>query len=223
MLFLYLAQNVFLHVLPVIPDQVLTQFLLYFVERCVLGVGHLLADGNPFFVYDYQHLFRFGHFQAHNLHHLPEYIPVYLFEGWPLAPVAHAAEIALALGVHVEVCSDVEVEEIYGDLEDLVLINFHHHEKIPETQLAYFDSLLTSSHSFVQPLILILEKLRIKVSDSPCQHLEYISIFLPHRVQKLLHLVVLIRQGNQLIQFLSHPLQHHEVFIPLRLVVGVDG
>ena len=115
------------------------------------------------------------------------------------------------------------MEEVDCDLENLVLIDFHHHEQVPETQLAYFDSLLTPSHSFVQPLVLILEKLRIKVSNSPRQHFEYISVFLPHRVQKLLHLVILIRQGDQLIQFLSNPLQHNKVFGPLGLFVGIDG
>ena len=201
----------------------MTQLLLYLVERCVLGVGHLLANGHPVFVYNYQHFLRLSHLQADHLHHLPEYIPVYLLEGGSLAPVAQTSECALTPGVDIEVASNVEVEEIDRYLEDLVLINFHHHEQIPETQLAYPDSLLTPSHSFIQPLVLILEKLRIKISNSPSQHLEYISVLFPHRVQKLLHLIVLIRQRDQLIQFLSNPLQHSKVFTPLGLVVRIDG
>jgi hypothetical protein len=70
------------------------------------------------------------------------------------------------------------MEEINGDFEDLIVIDFHHHDDVSEANPANIDSVLVTIHRLLEPFILIFEKLRIKVGDSPRQYLKDIAILL---------------------------------------------
>ena len=74
------------------------------------------------------------------------------------------------------------MEEIYGYFKDLIVINFHHHYDIAETDPANVDSILVTRHCLLKPFILIFEKLRIEVSDPPRQNLKDIAVLLFNRV-----------------------------------------
>jgi hypothetical protein len=58
------------------------------------------------------------------------------------------------------------MEKIYSNLEDLIFINLHHHQDVSEAHKANLDCLFTASHSFLKPIALIFEKLRVKVSNA---------------------------------------------------------
>lgn len=68
------------------------------------------------------------------------------------------------------------MKEIYGDFEDLVLVNLHHHNNVVKAHLANANSFFISSHCPFQPLKLIFEKLRVEVGDSPSEDFKDIAI-----------------------------------------------
>lgn len=58
------------------------------------------------------------------------------------------------------------MEELNGDLEDLIVIQFHHHQEILEASLTDLDALVITIHCQLKPGILTFEKLGVKVDDS---------------------------------------------------------
>ena len=120
------CDNELLHFSPVVLHQVLSELFLDFVEGGVFCVFHLFPNGDAVLVDDDEDLFGLGHLEADSLHDFSEDVAVYLVKGGPL-PVAQGSEVALALDVLLKVAADVDVEEVYGDFEDLILVDFHHH------------------------------------------------------------------------------------------------
>lgn len=58
------------------------------------------------------------------------------------------------------------MEEIYSNLEHLILIDLHHHKQVSKPHLADLDAILAASHCLLQPLVLTLEELRVKISNA---------------------------------------------------------
>lgn len=114
------------------------------------------------------------------------------------------------------------MEEIYGNFEDLILIYLHHHQKVSETHLADLNAFFTASHCLLQPLVLALEELGVKVGYSSGQYFEHVSVLAFDWVEELLHLLIVIWEGNEPVEFLGDPLQHEDVLAFLILLVAVD-
>lgn len=114
------------------------------------------------------------------------------------------------------------MEKVDSDLEHLIIIDFHHNENVLETHVTNPNCFFVASHALLEPFTLDVEKLRIKISDASSKHLENIAIFLFDNVQHLLHLFLLISDGNEIVQLFSHSLQHKKIFSFGVLVCAVD-
>ena len=135
LLLLDLLQDKLLHLWPVVPHQVLAQLALYLIQGSVFCVLHFLAHWHPLLIDHDQHFLRLCHLQTHYSHYFPEDLLVGLLQSCALHSERHCPELAFsphtlahALSLTlVQVGSDVEMEEIDGNFEHLVLIDFHHH------------------------------------------------------------------------------------------------
>ncbi len=114
------------------------------------------------------------------------------------------------------------MKEIDGDLEDLVLVYLHHHQDVSKSHMAYLYALFTSSHCLLKPVMLILKELGIEVSYSSCKYLENIPVFLLHRIQHHLHLLIVVGEGDQSIELFRDSLKHEDILPLLVLVVVID-
>ena len=172
LLFLNLAKDETLHVRPVVLDQKLGQLLLDLIKTAIFSVLDLFTHGCTILIDNDQHFFRFSHLQAHHLHHLPEDIPVALFEGYLHRCVSHPSKRPLSCSLLLKICSNIVMEEVNSDLEHLVLVDFHHHQQVLEPKATDIHSFFIASHCLLNPHMLVPEKLRVKVSYSTGQHLK---------------------------------------------------
>ena len=114
------------------------------------------------------------------------------------------------------------MEKVNSDFEDLILINFHHHKNISKSHLAYFDSFFTSGNCHFEPIKLIFEELRIEVGYSSCQDLEDISISFFDWIEHMLHFLIIVGKGNEVVEFLCDSLEHEEILSLLIFMIAVD-
>ncbi len=59
----------------------------------------------------------------------------------------------------IKVLADVKVEELDGDLEHLIVVQFHHHEHILESSITNLNALLIAVNCDLEPSVLGLEEL----------------------------------------------------------------
>ena len=114
------------------------------------------------------------------------------------------------------------MKEIYGDFEYLVFIYLHHYQDVFEAHVTDLYCLLAASHCFFKPVTLILEKLRVKISNASSQYLKDIPILLPDCIKHLMYLFFLIGDGNEGIEFLCHSLKHEEILPFFIFIIAVN-
>ena len=85
------------------------------------------------------------------------------------------------------------------------------------------DGFLAAAYGPAEPVMLVPEKLRVKVGDSPGQNLKDVPILLADRVEYALDMLILAGEGYKHIELLGDPLEHEEVLGGLVVVVGVEG
>lgn len=122
----------------------------------------------------------------------------------------------------IDVLSNIKVEKFDGNLEHLIIIQLHHHEQIPETSLADLNSLLVPINHCIDPIILSLEKLWVKVCDSPRKDFKNVSVLFLDRFEHFLYAFVIIWQWNQVVKFLGHISQHNDKLCRFFSVVLVN-
>lgn len=196
----------------------MSQLFLYFVETAILSVLELFSYRLAIFVNHYQDLLRFGHLQTDNLHDFSENLCIDLVERYQVG-IAVASKRCLSCTLPLKVFSNIIMEEINCDFKHLIIIDFHHHDDVSETNPTNIDSILVTIHCLLKPFILVFEKLRIKVGDSPCQYFKDVAILFFDWVKHLLHFLVIVCEGDEIVQFLCYLLQHHQVFFTLLFII----
>ncbi len=59
----------------------------------------------------------------------------------------------------IKILANVKVEELDGNLEHLIIVQFHHHEHVLESSVADLNALLIAVNCDLEPTILGLEEL----------------------------------------------------------------
>ena len=110
------------------------------------------------------------------------------------------------------------MEEVDGDFENLIIIDFHHDEDVLETHVTNTDCFFVAGYSPLQPFALNIEEFRVEIGYCSGKHLKDIAIFLFYCIEHLLHLLFLVCDGNKIVQLFGDSLQHEEI-LSLRVLI----
>jgi len=128
MLFLNLLKYEFFHFRPVISHQILNQFFFYFIERAIFSVLHLLSNWDTILIDNNQNLLWFSHFKTNCFHNFFKNILIYILKNSSLHSIIKSSKRSLSFELLFKICTNVVMEKINSNFEDLILINLHHHK-----------------------------------------------------------------------------------------------
>jgi hypothetical protein len=152
MLFFNFLKNKLFHIRPIEAYKVLTQFFLNLVQTTVFCIFHLLPNGITVFIDNNQNFFGFGHLEADCFHNLSENVLIVdIVKSCVFHAVSHTSERSLSLYLLFQIGSDIVMEKIDCNFENLVLIDSHHHQQISKSHSADAYCSLITRNSPLQP------------------------------------------------------------------------
>lgn len=119
----------------------------------------------------------------------------------------------------LQIVVNIIVEELDCDFEDLVLVDAHHHQQVPESKVTYLHKLFIAKHCLAKPTVLVAEEFRVEVGDASGQYLEDVSVPLPDRCQHHMDLVVVVGERNQFVKLIRYAPQHGQILMLLNLIL----
>ena len=84
------------------------------------------------------------------------------------------------------------MEELDGDLENLIIIQFHHHEHVLEASVTDLDALVVSIDGDFEPGVLGFEEFGVEIGDTSGEDFKNVSVLFLDRFEHLLEGLVII-------------------------------
>jgi hypothetical protein len=160
-LFFYLTDNKLFHFVPVKLHQETCKLLHDLIKRRVFSVLQFFSCGISILINHNQDFLGFGHLKTDNFHDFVKYLGVNRGKRLLVGYETVSKVLFQGIGVleFIKVLADVKVEELDGDLEHLIVVQFHHHEHILESSITNLNALLIAVNCDLEPSVLGLEEL----------------------------------------------------------------